>query len=45
MPHLETDFSQFELVTEAEERHKLFGRDGKLKLLALSQSRPDGRLQ
>lgn len=33
MPHLETDFSQFEIVSEAEERHKLFGRDGKLKLL------------
>jgi len=32
--HLETNFSQFELVSEAEERHKLFGRDGKLKLLA-----------
>ena len=32
--HLETDFSQFELVSEIEERHKLFGRDGKLKLLA-----------
>ncbi len=26
-------FSQFELVTEAEERHQLLGRDGKLKLL------------
>jgi high affinity Mn2+ porin len=33
MPHLETNFSQFEIVSEAEERHKLFGRDGKLKLL------------
>ena len=31
--HLETDFSQFEIVSEVEERHKLFGRDGKLKLL------------
>ncbi len=30
---LETDFSQFELTGEAEERHTLFGRDGKLKLL------------
>ena len=32
--YLETNFSQFELVSEAEERHKLFGRDGKLKLMA-----------
>jgi high affinity Mn2+ porin len=32
-PRLETNFSQFELVSEAEERHTLFGRDGKLKLL------------
>lgn len=31
--HLETAFRQFEIVAEAEERHKLFGRDGKLKLL------------
>ena len=31
--HLETGFRQFELVAEAEERHTLFGRDGKLKLL------------
>jgi high affinity Mn2+ porin len=31
--HLETGFSQFEMVAEAEERHKLFGHDGKLKLL------------
>jgi high affinity Mn2+ porin len=34
MPHLETNFRQFELVSEAEERHTLFGRDGKMKLLA-----------
>ncbi len=32
-PVLETGFSQFEVVGEAEERHTLFGRDGKLKLL------------
>ncbi|HEY3639217.1 MAG TPA: carbohydrate porin [Rhizomicrobium sp.] len=32
--HLETGFRQFELVAEGEERHTLFGRDGKLKLLA-----------
>lgn len=31
--HLETAFRQFEVVAEAEERHKLLGRDGKLKLL------------
>jgi high affinity Mn2+ porin len=31
--HLETDFEQFEIVAEAEERHTIFGRDGKLKLL------------
>jgi high affinity Mn2+ porin len=31
--HLETGFGQFEIVSEAEERHTLFGRDGKLKLL------------
>lgn len=30
---LEIGFEQFELVAEAEERHTLFGRDGKLKLL------------
>ena len=30
---LETDFSQFELVGEAEARHRIFGRPGKLKLL------------
>lgn len=30
---LETGFGQFELVAEGEERHTLFGRDGKLKLL------------
>ena len=33
MPHLETGFGQFEIVAEAEERHTLFGHDGKLKLL------------
>jgi len=32
--HLETGFEQFEIVTEGEERHTLFGRAGKLKLLA-----------
>ena len=32
-PVLEYDFSQFETVGEAEERHTLFGRDGKVKLL------------
>jgi high affinity Mn2+ porin len=32
-PVLETDFSQFQIVGEAEERHTLWGRDGKLKLL------------
>ena len=31
---LETDFSQFELTAEAEERHTLWGKPGKLKLLA-----------
>ncbi|HEY3777080.1 MAG TPA: carbohydrate porin [Rhizomicrobium sp.] len=31
--HLETGFRQFEIVAEGEERHKLFGRDGKLKIL------------
>jgi high affinity Mn2+ porin len=31
---LEDDFSQFEAVVETEERHKLFGHDGKVKLLA-----------
>jgi high affinity Mn2+ porin len=31
--NLTPDLSQFELVTEAEERHKLFGHAGKLKLL------------
>ncbi len=30
---LQRDFSQFEAVTEAEERHELFGQPGKLKLL------------
>ena len=30
---LETDFSQFELVAEAEERHAWWGEPGKLKLL------------
>lgn len=31
--HLETGFRQFEIVAEAEERHTLWGEDGKLKLL------------
>jgi high affinity Mn2+ porin len=31
---LEDDFSQFEGVVETEERHTLFGHDGKVKLLA-----------
>jgi high affinity Mn2+ porin len=31
--YLETDFSQFELATEAEERHELLGQPGKLKFL------------
>ncbi len=31
---LETDFSQFEIVAEAEARHSLWGKPGKLKLLA-----------
>lgn len=31
--HLETGFGQFEIVVEGEERHTLFGHDGKLKLL------------
>jgi high affinity Mn2+ porin len=31
--HLETTFHQFEILGEAEERHTLFGHDGKLKLL------------
>jgi high affinity Mn2+ porin len=31
---LEDDFRQFEAVIETEERHKLFGHDGKVKLLA-----------
>jgi high affinity Mn2+ porin len=30
---LQRDFSQFEAVTEAEERHELFGEPGKLKFL------------
>ncbi len=30
---LETGFRQFEIVAEGEERHTLFGHDGKLKLL------------
>ncbi|MGD0192211.1 MAG: carbohydrate porin [Rhizomicrobium sp.] len=33
MPHLETGFRQFEIDAEAEERHTLFGHDGRLKLL------------
>ncbi len=32
-PQLETGFEQFELLTEAEERHTLWGEDGKVKLL------------
>lgn len=32
--HLETGFGQFEIVVEGEERHTLFGHQGKLKLLA-----------
>lgn len=32
-PRLQTDFSQFEIVSEGEERHTLWGRDGKLKLV------------
>jgi len=32
--HLETNFEQFESVIEGEERHTLFGHDGKVKLLA-----------
>ncbi len=31
---LETDFSQFEVAVEGEARHDLFGREGKIKLLA-----------
>jgi high affinity Mn2+ porin len=31
---LENNFSQFELVTEAEERHTFYGQTGKIKLLA-----------
>jgi high affinity Mn2+ porin len=31
---LETDFSQFEMVVEGEARHTLWGRPGKIKLLA-----------
>jgi high affinity Mn2+ porin len=30
---LENDFSQFEIVVEAEARHDLFGREGKIKVL------------
>jgi len=33
---LETDFSQFEVVTEFEARHTAFGRAGKVKLLAFA---------
>lgn len=33
-PVLETEFSQFQFVGEAEERHILWGRVGKLKILA-----------
>ncbi|HWY15815.1 MAG TPA: carbohydrate porin [Rhizomicrobium sp.] len=32
-PQLETGFAQFELLVEAEERHTLWGEDGKVKLL------------
>jgi high affinity Mn2+ porin len=32
-PALVRGFGQYELVTEAEKRHKLWGKDGKLKLL------------
>jgi high affinity Mn2+ porin len=31
--YLDRDFLQFEVATEAEERHELFGRTGKLKFL------------
>jgi high affinity Mn2+ porin len=34
LEHLETGFAQFEVVGEFEERHKLWGEDGKLKVLA-----------
>lgn len=33
---LETGFQQFELVTEAEERHQLFGQPGKVKVLVFA---------
>jgi high affinity Mn2+ porin len=33
-PFLEKDFSQFAAMTEIEERHAIFGRPGKVKLLA-----------
>jgi high affinity Mn2+ porin len=32
-PNLETEFQQFEIVAEAEERHTLWGKDGKVRLL------------
>src|SRR6202030_4450859 len=32
-PNLETEFQQFEIVGEAEERHSWWGEPGKLKLL------------
>jgi high affinity Mn2+ porin len=31
--HLETNFEQFESIVEGEERHTVFGHDGKVKLL------------
>lgn len=41
--HLETGFEQFEIVAEGEERHTLFGRDGKVKLLGfLNRGRMGG---
>jgi high affinity Mn2+ porin len=37
-PVLETNFSQYEVISEAEERHTLWGRAGKLKLLGFVNS-------
>ncbi|HTT84247.1 MAG TPA: carbohydrate porin [Rhizomicrobium sp.] len=41
-PRIQTDFSYFEIVSEAEERHTLFGRDGKLKILGFLNRAPMG---
>ena len=42
---LQTDFTQFEIVGEAEARLNLIGREGKIKLLGLRQPRAHGQLR